>query len=287
MRRELYADPLKDKIFVSIRGNLVYLHLPSNTQREQYDHRREAVSSFTDRSRLRMLKWSATVEWPKIPCALFVTLTYPDEFASVSLGERNAHKEAMVKRIWRHLARQCGVIWRWEWVPRQSGFHLGEYVPHLHMLLLSVRYYFWYDMMEQWQQVLGLNTYVRTDVRKADRKGMAAAYMAKYLAKSKPASVLVNGTYPAVEGRHWGYRFPAGIPRARERIFAGLSPEETWIFIKAAARAMKHFDARFPTSFSLFGKEGLNAVNEFLADPLAKEKEWWYDDPYQGGESPG
>jgi len=250
--------------WVSVRGNLVHLHLPTEFKPHTWEHKRKGIGGFSPQSRLRMLKWSATVDWGKIPKALFVTLSYPDEFATATRTERSAHLDALIKRLDRHFKTQEGVIYRWEWKPRLTGEFVGRVSPHLHLLLLNKRYLLWYDLMAWWMEIIGEKTYANVDVRKANKRDMAARYMTKYLSKMGELGVLGIDTYAAVDGKHWGTRRHPAIPRCKETIWRGISQEQTWIFIRAAARAMAHFDWQYPTSFSLFGQEGLKAVKLFM-----------------------
>jgi len=254
--------------WLSVRGRLIHLHLPSEYKPHTYQHKRKQITWFTPSSRLRMLRWSATVDWGKIPMALFVTLSYPDAFIGVTMEQRTAHKDALMKRLERHFKKLEGVIWRWEWKPRLTGEHVGRIAPHLHLLLMNKRFLLWYDLMEWWMEIIGEKHYANVDVRKCNRRDMAARYLTKYLGKCDDLGVLGIDTYDAVGGKHWGTRRHSLIPRCKETIWRCISPEQQWIFIRAAARAMKHFDWQYPTSFSLFGQEGLEAVKKFMKTNL-------------------
>lgn len=88
-------------------------------------------SKFSRKARLRMLRETGKLDNRTRP--YFVTLTFRDE---VYTGIDDAKKA--LENFRRNLMRRwpnAAALWRMELVRRQSGLHVGEYVPHFHLLI--------------------------------------------------------------------------------------------------------------------------------------------------------
>jgi hypothetical protein len=189
---------------ITLQGNLVQYRGRQSVGITPKNKYRGKITTFTKQSRLRMLKFVATVALPKIPFSLFVTLTYPDDLALNEPSDRNKQRWLWIRDVEKHLEKQICGIWRTEWVPRETGRWTGELCPHIHLLLFESKWLDHSDVNRFWQRSLGWHGYVRTDIKGEKTAEAIADYVSKTMAYvSKDISSLVYSAYLNT-GRHWG-----------------------------------------------------------------------------------
>ena len=84
-----------------------------------------------------MLTSLAMIDQTRAGLPSFLSPTYPDEVLPVS--EERVKRDLGVLRM--AFERRYGrklVLWRREYTDRKSGLHVGEYAPHLHLLVWGV-----------------------------------------------------------------------------------------------------------------------------------------------------
>lgn len=207
------------------------------------DHTRGNIKEFSRASRLRLLKFIATVAWGKIPTSLFITLSYPDGTKWDDKDIRRKQKYLFHRYAEKHLGRQISGLWRLEWKARRSGPSRGMFVPHFHLLLFGVGWLHWKRVRAWWRKILGHVGPLATDVQGCKSAKKASIYVSKYVAKLPDDASLDNGAYCNNQGRHWGYFRPEQIPRETKTVIEGLNGDEyEWL----TARANEFIKWRLP-----------------------------------------
>lgn len=150
------------------------------------------VTSFSRRSRSRMLKTTAKISQTQLSTSLFVTLTYPAQFSTESCIQR-AHFKSWLMRLQRKFSR-VSAIWKLEFQQRGA--------PHWHLLLLNVPFLARQWLSQSWYEVVGSDDprHLRagTNVQRSESRRKAVSYVAKYIAK------LPEREGPPWQGRFWG-----------------------------------------------------------------------------------
>lgn len=229
-------------------------------------HKRGKISDFSRASRLRLLKFIATVAWGKIPTSLFITLTYPDLAQWDDKDVRRQQKYLFHRYVEKHLKRDVCGIWRVEWKARKSGPCRGMFVPHFHLLLFGVGFLHWKLIRQWWRTILRHKGKLATDVKGCRSAKKASIYVSKYVAKLPDDGCLDNGAYCNNQGKHWGYFRPEQIPRESRVILDNLNGDEIdWL----VCRANEFVKWRLPGDTNGF------VVLGDMADFLFSEFEQW------------
>ena len=211
-------------------GQYAKLSLPSGRQGGG-GGKRAAVSSFTSRSRRRLLRGLNSLDFRRIDvaCFVFITLTYPAEFPSPRAAKR--HLDKFLKRLRRQYP-ECLGWWKLEPQERKAPhFHLlllmpqavsqvdgdgqvitvrkrdGRLVTRATDYLLELRQW----IAPAWYDVVGSGDY-RHLLAGTQADGLAtvrgcAFYAAKYMGK------LIDGNGWESPGRWWGRVNKAGVNR--------------------------------------------------------------------------
>lgn len=202
------------KVTLWPEGGLVKVTRPSAFNSPSHEGgTRGECAAMSRASRRRFMYKMAQIRRRVIP--LFVTLTYPGEFAGdVRTVKRDM--DVFAKRLERLGA--CAV-WRVEWKERLSGASIGQAVPHYHLLLWLPpemhleEFKRWCS--QSWYEVVGsrsaahLQAGTKCEVMRSWRGVMA--YASKYIAKVDESVV------PKGAGRAWGvvcrHTIPWDVPQ--------------------------------------------------------------------------
>jgi len=253
----------------TVQGKLVKVSIPKPFNSPPPKKTGSIIRGFSPASRLRLLKYIATVRWDDVPRGLFITLTYPDDKVVHTMRQRAIHRYVFMRYLEKFAGVPLSAVWRVEWVDRKSGERIGEIVPHMHIIVLGCPMISKVRVRHWWQQTIGEKEYADVDIEPLEEGSKAAVYISYYLGKPCLSEDLGNLLYLNKCGRHYGYLRKAGIPRHDVVKLGDLSQEELWIFVKAAARKIPDFDWRNPGSFSLIGMTAETALEEL--------KKFWFD----------
>ncbi|MBA7657596.1 hypothetical protein ES703_65535 [subsurface metagenome] len=98
---------------------------------------RGKVVSFSKKSRIRMMKFTASI---KDRFQVFQTLTFPDDvMEGKTISERSTYCQMVKRRFLKRVRRRWPdfkAVLRKEWEARKSGRIIGELCPHLHLMYL-------------------------------------------------------------------------------------------------------------------------------------------------------
>lgn len=229
--------------------------------------KRGGITSFSQASRLRMLKMVASVNWSAAGKGLFITLTYPDSRAIQSARQRNIDLDRFHDRLERFTDKKIPLLWRAEWKPRKSGRNRGLFVPHFHLITFAGRFVPHEEVRRWWREVLDVRGPLATDVDSISGKKKFAVYIAKYAAKVPETSSLDYPSYPKVDGRHWGTLRRNLIPFAHRTRFEKLDADTIRTLQSIATDSLSYYRDDQDRGFTLLGKnaEKYSAVIEQLA----------------------
>jgi len=201
-----------------------------------------------------MLKTIAKIDWSRVPYGVFVTLTYPDDLWVRDYHQRTIDRSRWIRDIEKHLDREVSILWRIEWQKRKSGKRKGQIAPHLHLMLLGVRFVAADVVRQCWRGVLLAVGPLATDVRGITGKEGCGRYLAKYISK---AASLDNAAYlnrPWMAGRNWGLTRPALVPWADVEHDREISEEEYHAAVAAYLETTSNPLAAASESFTVLGE---------------------------------
>jgi len=201
---------------VSVCGKLVKIRSNCEEQRQPPVGSRKPITGFSAKARYNALKTIATIDWPKLPHGWFVTLTYPD--CRVKCDYRTATKQR--SNFIRYVEKYCGcntpILWRKELKDRQSGEFKGHFVAHWHLSIFTETQIPVTKMTQWWRNSIRYRGVLRCHRKKMNDGEHAALYLAKYLAKRVPDSILVDPPNLSKVGRAWGLTRRAQVPWCEE-----------------------------------------------------------------------
>jgi hypothetical protein len=188
---------------IEIQGSLVKVHGSPPGQKNEEQPRRGNVTSFSQKSRKRLLEIIARLN--DVKQALFVTLTYGQKFPSEAAANKDL--KAFIRKL-RFIWPRIGVIWRRELQQRGA--------PHFHLIIFNVKYIPKNWVAVTWAETI---TYEHLDfsqgeplppftrIEAIDNKKKAMLYVSKYVAKVADVDTGLNDVpyqNTPSSGRHWG-----------------------------------------------------------------------------------
>lgn len=198
------------------------------------------VSTFSSKSRKRALDYTARLQPTAKRRAIFITLTYGQQFPDAL--ESKIHLNTFLQHIRRNFPRAAG-MWRFERQERGA--------PHYHFLFFGMPWWDKEDVAATWLRIVGAqyaNWYAGfeqapfTRIEKIRSVKKCYSYVFKYIAKVKSlgdegASGFNNIPYPNVwTGRHWGIHNRKRLPLAQKIVFkAVIRDGNTLLAIKMLA----------------------------------------------------
>lgn len=192
-----------------IRASIRMLENSSDELPDTSQQTRGAITVFSQKSRLRMIKKLSSIR--NLKSAYFITLTYPGLY--LSNPERVKRDiDVLVKRLKRRWP-VVGYMWRMELKKRLSGASQGQIAPHYHLIITGVMdnkgtVSTW--MRENWGQIsrhgyqystdeIRDHSAHGTDVKAVENEKHAMWYVSKYAAKVDETDH--GEMHP--HGRHW------------------------------------------------------------------------------------
>lgn len=229
------------------------------------------IHTFSHQARLRLLKYSATINWKKTRTSLYATWTYPDEVLPRDRLTLNRDRYLLMRKIEKHLGRRLCGIWRIEWKPRLTGKFKGQAMPHWHWIVFDVGYISYKKIRLYWREVIHAPNEVSMRFERIEDGQKATRYIGKYAAKAINRDNLDILPQLNSLGRHYGYFRKAQIPRHKVQWFKTLTAQQLKAIQEYASQNFEWLDPRTPRSFSLFGNYGVAAVMKILEMGVAKD----------------
>lgn len=263
MRDKLMNVPIEDKVTLIAQGSLLEFKVKEPLPIIPPQNGRGCVTVFSPSARLRMFKFINRMDWKKSLPAVFVTLTYPDNFIGRTFKQRNQDRYLFWRWAENRIGKRIPYLWRCEWMPRQTGMHVGVHFAHLHMLFLGARFLDKDEVNETWKRVIHHNDTVITWIDGIWDGRKAGIYLAKYIAKKEPHCVLDIAAYLNKGGRNWGTVRKAEIPLRPKQEFTDLTKEQIdWLRAEGNA-ALPWLDKRHRGSFTVMGTVAETILKDF------------------------
>jgi hypothetical protein len=256
------TEPLR-RVFV--QGTLFQCVIEGYFHQAPVCHTRRPIVEFSNKARLNLFKFQNTIDWTRIGRSQFLTFTYPDEVLPRTHKQLNVDRYLIHRSIENIKGRRIAVMWRKEYVTRQTGIHIGTLQPHWHLIAFDVGFFPYKDLRVAWKKHLHVQNEPDMDFEEIDCGEKAGYYIAKYTAK--PHEPYRLGNIPNLNkiGRHYGMMRRELIPRCRRRFYGQMTHEQAHIITREARKVLdKLYDAR-PMSFALFGKK-MHAVLKVFAE---------------------
>lgn len=259
---------LKEKRWVERQGKCVEVWVVKDDRKPRKPPTKKPITSFSRQSRMNLIRRIAKTEWGQCLPALFLTLTFPDEVASLSVRERTQLRQSFQYRMEKFLGKKVGCLWRVEWVRRRSGHYKGKIVQHMHLIVSGVRFIHWWWIRKWWQECLGYEGPLQTHVKRVDTALQAAMYLQKYV--SKPVLLDYRAYLREGEsiGRQWGTLNPSLLPLGVKQGVFDLWDTDMQFLRSMAREKIKDFDDKCPGSFTLFGDEVTENLELWFGDRL-------------------
>lgn len=164
---------------------------------------RGKVRGFSGASRKRLLDFLNSVDEKALAQALFVTLTYPDQFSEEP--ERwKRDLDTFCKRLVRKFPL-VSAVWRLETQERKSGENAGKVAPHFHLLVFGLKVLPKELLSRWWYEIVGSgdpkHLVAGTQVMRVRSRRGILWYASKYIAKTEQAPELEAGRVWGIEGR--------------------------------------------------------------------------------------
>jgi hypothetical protein len=219
----------------------------------------KGATQFSAASRFRLLKILNTIDFVEASPTWFVTLTYPDWPKAPVAKETNIHRYVINRYIEKYLGEKVSIIWRLEWMPRQTGKNVGLYMPHFHLMIFRANHLDELHVAESWQKTLGVEEYLQTKVIKMVNERQVGYYVAKYCAKVEDGILDIAAYLNKPKGRHWGLMRPKLLPVHQEVIIkAEWSPRVAKALERA--RQIRYNGAPYEGSFTLLGDQAIEVM---------------------------
>lgn len=302
-REEERIRPGQPHVLVEAQGHLFRMKVTGRPM-PGGDAVRGTVTTFSARSRKRMLEKLARIDMERAGFVCFITLTYPDRTGPPSPTETEGDRRTFLKRL-KRLHPDCSAIWRREWERRKRGAFKGVIFPHYHMLGFGLPFLPCEDLNRMWREVVEYEGYIRTEITGIESWRQAMHYAAKYMAKVEkdpragaaaavtrrndvdrrglgaegPGS-LVNMPYLAAEksmGRSWGVLNKSRLPLGEQKTLLLTVERGDWIdCMKGLAVAeWAGIDKIYPgCGFTLFTDDPYEWVE------IAQEQQAWRVEDY-------
>lgn len=210
---------------ISDQGSLVVIKAKHNGYRYTPTKVRGVIREYSRGSRMRFLRWTATVDWDKVPESQFLTLTYPDSSADVTMVKATSQRSHICRWIERRLECNTPCVWRKEYKSRSTGEYKDSMVHHWHLLVFTKIVIDECDLRREWMRELGTSQYTQVDSRMMDSGVGGVRYLAKYMQKPEGFVSLDNGAYLTKCGRPWGVTRKELVPIHAEHRRTDLSDE--------------------------------------------------------------
>lgn len=211
------------------------------------------ITKFSDASRLRLLKVTNSVIWPKVIPGTFIHLTFDEEKDDVSYDRTSQARYVFWRNVERHTGKHVSGIWRIEWKPRLSGRRVGALVPHLHIMAMRTPFIHWTLYRKWWQQALQVEKAI-TKVTSLGTPKQCGRYISKYVAKVEPdTSSCYSSISQQPNGRHWGVFRPSLLPRHELQQLVLPPGGRAEAAYQEAIASLPWLDANYTGSFTLLG----------------------------------
>jgi len=257
---------------VRVQGNLsrVYRQRIYNTIRPK--KKRGKIYGFSAKTRMRMLRESAKIDWNGIGQSSFVTLTYPDWCVEEHYKQRTVHRFVFHRYLEKYFGCYVPTIWRVEWKPRQSGMYEGLLMPHIHYVIIGLPALPKETIRSLWQRTLSYDEYVDVDSKDIYGAEGAAKYISKYVSKPDALGIVPYVNKRVQPGKAWSINRSSSIKRHPITVCRMLTDDEVAEVQQLAVLKMPNYDPTRDGGFTLFGEDTAKIIGYWYGNSLATEQ---------------
>ena len=256
---------------VTLQGKNLKVQFPPWKPGNVKKHERGIIRGFSSKSRLRLLKRMATVDWRSVGNSLFITLTYPDHVIHVDAWKRNRERYLLHRYVEKYAGKHVSGVWRVEWKPRLTGMFVGRLLPHVHLLLFNCPEIGKETIRSWWKTIIKYEEFVSVDAQAIPIGEAAACYVSKYCGKVEHPQYLDNVPYLNRTGRHYGYTRSKEIPVCKKIQFPVLDPDLIEYLRTKASAKLPYLSLKYPDSFTLLGEFAKQIGDEVLKIALDRQ----------------
>lgn len=256
-----------DSHSIFIQGAMVQVKRSLKSRSKKKPVYRGTIKGFSQKSRFNLLKRIARIDWPMLRHGWFVTLTYPDRQASVTLATATDQRWKFVQRLEKHLSEKLLILWRKELQVRKSGVFEGIGVPHWHLCIFTEQDLDNWSTNLFWSEVIKAEQFVQTKVQWMNSGQHAAFYCAKYLTEEKQSGILDNAPYLASPGRAWGWMHKDKLPMCPSELHLGIETDKWQRLMEQLGALWPQIATQEMESFTLIGpnaEEAKKIIAEIL-----------------------
>lgn len=250
----------------TLQGTTLKLEFTYHAKVKSVPPIRAGITTFSAKSRRRILEFCNKVDYEKVGRCSLITLTYPDQQISVDYKERTQDRYLFLRRVEAHLGRQVPTLWRCEWKRRRSGRYKGYAVPHVHYLAFGIPWIDWRFIRAAWRGVLHHEGPLSTDVREAKNKRQTLLYVSKYIAKCSSLDNVPYINNSSLTGKAWDVTRQALIPMHPPIRYIDLPPAKVDELRWLVGQAIPKYDQRLGGSVTLFGEKWIEAAAIILSE---------------------
>lgn len=256
----------------SVQGNAAEYKLIYNRTAKRSRGDRKQVKDFSPRARLAMLKHFHRIDFEHYVRPLFITLTYPDEWAQPTYDQRITHRKIFARKLEKLTGRTVPAAWRLEWMPRKSGKLIGIPCPHWHLLVFRHTFIPYEEINLAWRQTIHCwNHYCRTEIKRCWDETGIQEYIAKYVSKEALPLSLVIPTIQDRLGNQCGWLRKKEIPTYPVKHYGPLTEAQRRLITSIAAETLYWLPEGIEESYTLFGAAARDARKICEGKPLTSK----------------
>jgi hypothetical protein len=251
--------------FARIQGNVVKLYRVGCERPPHVKKPREAIGQWSYQSRMNLLRKLNVMDYSRVGPSVFLTLTYPDEFAKIPYTLRSKHRAYFALQMERHFGRVCPAVWRIEWEERKSGRYTGKLAPHFHLMVFGVSEisrglvrHWWRRALKRYRGPLVVHS------KPIYSEDGALRYLSKYVSKYVPLDLCAYHNSGFEFGRHWGILRPEHIPICPVTVERQLTEREIKIVRQWAYGRWDTYDPENGGGFTVLGPDLAKSFAGFL-----------------------
>ena len=266
--KKIYLSPAS----VTITGKAIEVKTPKRINRKPPSRKGTQLTTFSRKSRLKLMRLIHKIDLSNVNKWKFVTLTFPDEYCSLPYAERTYCRSHFMLELERFVGRSIAYVWRCEWEKRKSGQWIGHAMPHYHTLMYNIPYIPGQVISNMWARVIEYEGEVDTDIRAVRKKNGVLKYLAKYVAKAPSLDLVPYLNKTAMLGRAWGICRQGLLPWYTAEQYEGMDEETIDDLYWFAETVMGAEALQYRTGFTLLGDVCRYEIERILRKGMERQE---------------
>lgn len=261
--------PVRVKWTVEIQGSMIHVVRHILDPLPAVHHPKKKSHLFTRESQMNLLREVNRIDWHQVGRSSFLTLTYPPDYVSWSHEKRTQDRYQIMRTFESLAGRQLASIWKVEWKRRRKGADVGQWVPHIHIMILNCPWVNHRSVRKRWRKIIGYHDGpLSTWLKEITTHAGCAKYLAKYITKYCSLDISGQLNNSATLGRAWGMGRPELIPWSPVLLDRELSAEEAAKLRQLFSERQAWYDLNIHGGFTWYGEEDAKLISEILVSNL-------------------